>query len=52
MINNRLATLEKFLDLHSSKYEKVLMLRDFNVGVNRQHMKSFCETYDLKSLIK
>ena len=30
---NHLATLEKFLDLHSSKYENVLILEDFNLGV-------------------
>ena len=52
MVSNHLATLEKFLDLHSLKYEKVLILGDFNVGVNEQYMQSFCETYDLKSLIK
>ena len=28
------------------------MLGDFNVGVDENHMKSFCENYDLKSLIK
>ena len=28
------------------------MLGDFYVGINEQHMKSFCETYDLKGLIK
>ena len=52
MVSNHLATLETFLDLHSSKYEKVLILQDFDVGVNEQHMQSFCETYTLKSLIK
>ena len=52
MISNRLAALEKFLDLHFSNCEKVLILGDFNVWVNEQHMQSFCETYDLKSLTK
>ena len=52
MINNHLATLEKVLDLYCSKYEKVLILAAFNVGVNEQHMQSFCETCNLKSLIK
>ena len=42
MINNHLATLEKFLDLRSSKYEKLLILGDFNVGVNEKHI--ICET--------
>ena len=36
MISNQLVTLEKFLDLHSSKYEKVLMLGDFYEGVNEK----------------
>ena len=52
MISNHLAALEKFLDLHFSNCEKVLILGDFNVWVNEQHMQSFCETYDLKSLTK
>ena len=50
MISNHLAALEKFLDLHSSKTKKVLILGDFNIGVNKQYMQSFCETSDLKSL--
>ena len=49
---NSLAALEKFLYLHFSNYEKVLILGDFNVWVNERHMQSFCETYDLKSLTK
>lgn len=35
MISNHLATLEKFLDLHSAKYEKILILDDWNVGVTK-----------------
>ena len=31
---------------------KALILGDLNVGVPEEHMKSFCETYNLKSLIK
>ena len=52
MISNHLAALEKFLHLHSWKTKKVLILGDFNTGVNKQYMQSFCETYDLKSLQK
>ena len=52
MISNHLAALEKFLHLHSSKTIKVLILGDFNIGVKKQYMQSFCETYDLKSLQK
>ena len=41
LITNYLATLEKFFDLHSSKYEKVLILGDFNVGVKEQLISPF-----------
>ena len=44
MIKNHLATLGNFLDLHSLKYNKMLILRDFNLGIDEPHMKSFCET--------
>ena len=30
----------------------MLILGDFNVGINEPHMKSFCETYNLTNLIK
>ena len=39
-------------DLYSSKYEKILILGDFNVEIEEVNMKSFCENYDLESLIK
>ena len=52
MIKNHLATLSNFLDLYSSKYKKMLILGDFNVGIDEPHMKSFCVTYNLKNLIK
>ena len=52
MIKNHLATLSNFLDLYSSKYKKMLILEDFNVGIDEPHMKSFCVTYNLKNLIK
>ena len=41
-----------FYHVFSSNYDKLLLLGDFNVGVDENHMKSFCENYDLKSLIK
>ena len=52
VIKNHLTTLSDFLDLHSSKYKKMLILGDFNVGIVESHMKSFCETYSLTNLIK
>ena len=35
------------MDSHSSKYEKVLILGDFNVEVDDQNMKTFCDSYSL-----
>ena len=49
---NHLKVLSDFLDSHSSAYEKVLILGDFNVEVDYQNMKKFCDSYSLTSLIK
>ena len=51
-IKQHFDALRKSLDLHSLKYEKVLILGDFNVGVEEANMQTFCESYNLKSLIK
>ena len=40
------------LDLHSTTYENILILGNFNVGIEDQHMRSFCDNYNLTSLIK
>ena len=37
--------LSESLDLFSADYEKVIFLGDFNVGVNDNHIKFFCENY-------
>ena len=34
MIKNHPATLSNIIDLHPSKYKKMLILRDFNVGID------------------
>ena len=52
MIDNHLHVLSKYLDLYSSKYEKVLILDEFNAGIEEKHIKCFCDNYNLKSLIK
>ena len=52
MIGNHLDALSTYLDLHSTTYEKCLILGDFNVGIEEQHMKAFCDNYNLTSLIK
>ena len=52
MIKSYLGTLSNFVELHSLKYKKMLILGDFNVGIDEPHTKSFCETYNLTNLIK
>ena len=51
-ISNHTATLKSILDLHPSNYKNILILGNFNVGVNEEQMKTFCETYNLNNLIK
>ena len=51
-IGNHFKALSDFLDSHSSTYEKALILGDFNVEVDSQNMKTFCDSYSLTSLIK
>ena len=51
-ISTHLAELNSFLSKHFTKYEKSLILGDFNVETGCQKMKTLCEVYNLKSLIK
>ena len=51
-IATHLDRLSESLDTFSSDYEKFIILGDFNVEINENHMKSFCENYDLTNLIK
>ena len=43
LIDNHLDALSKYLDLYSSKYEKVFILGGFNAGIEEKHMKCFCD---------
>ena len=52
VIKKHLIALRNSLGLHSSKYEKILILGDFNVEIEVANMKSFYENYNLKCLIK
>ena len=52
MIYNHLDPLSTYLDLHSTRYEKILILGDFNVGIEDQHTKAFCDNCNLTNLIK
>ena len=40
----------KTLHLHSSTYNKIVLLGDFNAETDEQHMESFCDNYSLKIL--
>ena len=51
-ICRHLEVVTKILDSYYSKYENVILLWDFNAGVPETPMISFCESYNLKSIIK
>ena len=51
-ISRHLEVVSKTLDSYYSKYENVIFLGDFNAGVLETPMTSFCESYNLKSIIK
>ena len=50
-IGNHLEALTNFLDFHSSSYNNIIILGDFNVGVEEPHMKMFCENYLLHAIV-
>ena len=52
VICNHLDALSTYLNLHSTTYEKILILGDFNVGTDERHIEAFCDNYNLTSLIK
>ena len=49
---NHLARISESLDLLSSDSDKMIFLGDFNITDNQRHMKTFCENYGLKNLIR
>ena len=40
------------LDTHSTKYENIVLLGDFNACVDDETLKTFCKSYSFNSLIK
>ena len=54
VISNHIGALSDFLDFHSSPYNNIIILGDFNMGVEELHMVFiwFCENYNLQNLIK
>ena len=51
-IGNHHYRTSESLDLLSSDYGEMIFLGGFNVTDDDYHMKSFCENYDLKNLIR
>ena len=49
MINGYLEYISKEIDSHS-KYDFILLLRDFNSEPTEEAMKSFCQIYNFKNL--
>ena len=51
-IKNHLEIISKALDAFSAKYENIILLGDFNVCVDDETMRNFCNSYSLNSFIK
>ena len=51
-IGNHLDSLSKNLALYSSAYDTYIVIGDFNVEPYSKEMSSFCDTFDLNSLVK
>ena len=51
-ISDHLEILGRNLDLYFVQYENLILIGDFNTGINHSCMKTFCESYTLSSLIK
>ena len=52
LIENHLQAVSKPLDIFSKTYDQIVLLGDFNVEIEENHMKDFCDSYGLHSLIK
>ena len=44
--------LSKNLALYSSAYDNYIVIHDFNIKADSKEVPSFCDTFDLTSLIK
>ena len=52
MIGNHRRAHSENLDLHSSIYDKFIILGNFSVEMGNPQIQSFCDDYSLRSLIK
>ena len=50
-ISKHIEALSKSIDLFSSNYENVLLMGDFNAGLDNAVLKDFCNLYNLTNLI-
>ena len=50
--SNHLQRLRNSLDLYSAKCDNIILIGDFNVSPEDSHIETFCESYELKNLIK
>ena len=51
-ISGYVKAIENCLDIFIKNYENLLILDDFNAESDDPHMKTFCETFKLKHLVK
>ena len=52
MIGNHLRALNEKLDMYSTSYGNFVILGDFNIEMEEQQIKGFCDNCSLKSLIR
>ena len=50
-ISKHIEALSKSIDLFSSNYENILLMGNFNAGLDNAVLKDFCNVYNLTSLI-
>ena len=51
LISNHLEALSKNIDIYASKYDRLILLGDFNAGIEETSLKLFCDLYNLTSMI-
>ena len=51
-ISSHLESLSRNLDLYTSKIENILVIGDLSISIEDDNMENFCQSYNLKSLIK
>ena len=52
MMGNHLRSPSEKLDIYSASYDNFIILGDFNIEMEQQQIKDFCDNYSLKSLIR